>query len=98
MVNIKSNQTESETGGRTVHYSWSPPWNMLIEEISHYVVTFNGTFKKVDNPGDYYDIEMEQSVHSCASHNINIIAVDICGRKCQRRNHVVTKVWNATSV
>ena len=96
MVNIKSHQTESETGGCTVQYSWGPPLNMFAEEISHYLVTFNSTSKRVDNPGDtYYVIEKEQPVDTCTFHTLQIVAVDICGGHSQPRTH---NVMNATSV
>ena len=92
MVNITSIQMESEIGSCIVYYSWSSPWNLLTEEISHYLITFDTTSMKVGSQEDV--IEMVQPVHTCTSHSITIIAVDICGRKNQPRNHEVKEVSN----
>ena len=95
MVYIISDQSESKMGGCIVHYSWSLPTNIDKANISHFMVIFNGTSKRVSSTGDDAYM-MEQSVRACVSHNITIIAVDRCGRNGQPRNHVVTKVSYAT--
>ena len=69
--------------------------NIDKENISHFMVIFNGTAERVSTSDGLY--VMEQSVYTCASHNITIYAVDNCGRNGQPRSHVVTVVSNQDS-
>ena len=67
---------ESKIGGCTAHHVWSPTTSIDKVSINHFVVMFAGISKRVENRGDYAYM-MEQSLSSCDSHNITIIAVDI---------------------
>ena len=99
MVDITSTQTESERGGCIVHYSWNLPGNIWYpKDILQYLVVFNGTYRRIYNTGNYYTIEMHQSVCSCGSHDIVITAVDKCGRNGRSQTHTVAWVSDAMCV
>ena len=97
MVTIASYQRESIADqGCIVLYSWSVSTsNIGNDNISHFVVTFDGTTQKVATTQANIYIIL-QSVHTCASHNITIFAVDSCGRNGPPQHHVVIEVSNTT--
>ena len=95
IMDITSDQRESTMGGCTVNYAWSAPSNTDLGDISHFMVLFNGSSYRIAKSESSVCI-MVQPVCTCASHIIAIFAVDSCGRNGQSRNHVVTKISNAT--
>lgn len=89
MVSLISDQWENTTGC-IVHYSWIPPRNTNMTNITHFMVTFNGVNKSVDYTGESVYMRAH-SVCTCAQHNISIAAVDHCGRMGPSRNHVISR-------
>lgn len=97
MVDIISDQREDKTAGVcVVHYSWIPPSNININNISYFMVTFNGTDEKVDKIEETILYMRAQPVCTCAAHNISIFAVDQCGRMGPSRNITAQSLSGAT--
>ena len=96
MVGIISVQRENEiAGGCVVYYSWSPPRNININNISHFMVTFNGSNETVNKTEEAIYMR-EQSVCTCAVHNISIIVVDQCRRMGPSNDHMAPFLSGAT--
>jgi hypothetical protein len=85
-----SNQIQILNSSRCiVHYSWDTPNNININSIRHFMVTFNGTNETVSTTEDSLYMRA-RSVCSCATHTVNIAAVDRCNRIGDSIDHVIS--------
>ena len=87
-VTMISNQIKNSTGC-IVHYSWITPNNINMSSISHFMITFNDTSETVAHTGENLYMRA-RSVCTCATHTINIAAVDRCNRTSDSSDQVIS--------
>ena len=78
---------DDSIGGCVIKLEWSPPINLDLEDISHYIVYVNGTdvlTRIIDKDEDANLTIISYPVHSCGAHNVSVSAVNRCGHEGQR--------------
>jgi hypothetical protein len=70
------------TGKCTILLGWSPPTNIAIEDISHYIVYINET-NLLSQESKNFTLTA-YPVSSCGAYQISVSTVDRCGREGQR--------------
>ena len=78
-VPIISDQRKNSVGGCVVHFSWGPPSDLVIRDISHYKIAINGT--PIDDERNITKpfAMRAHPVCACGAHYISIATVNHCG-------------------
>ena len=79
MGDIESDQRRSVSGGCWVHISWSLPSGFAVHEMSHFLVSINGTLTANETLGTKSLNMRTYHVHTCDVQTINIAGVNLCG-------------------
>ena len=83
-VTIISDQRKNSVGGCVVHFSWAPPSDTAISDISHFEIAINGTPINGTPINDERNISKgfamrSHPVCSCGTYDISIATVNRCG-------------------
>ena len=77
------------TGLCTLHMSWTPPNNIAISDLSHFMIDIDGELVlNISNTNNKTVFSAYHPVCSCGAHRVIIRAVNHCGREGAPSNFV----------